>query len=482
MQNIDYATLRQKLDSLLNGYHLQEAVGILKSLDLKSIPAKMRADYSQLARRAHMYKEAIKILQDNVVGVGQPNPKDIIEYASSLRKLGMIQQCQNLLQRVPSHKDKFLYQAFCHVHNWDYSNAYLDFSIYLSQEGLSERERIVALLNLASCCIYTKDLEQAESILFQIEDICREKYFQFYLNCLEMKGQLAIAHGRLMEASSILAYAQDLSKKETGTTSLFIEKWKLIAELPLNTSEWALAKINEFKKNVRLQGHWETLRDFDYHVAVFQKNHQAIDQVYFGTPFPSYKKRIKDSFQGLIGSKYLWQGKIENAARVYQLDPMDVSSELVPFGLVQHRLLLVLLSDVYRPWSLQRIFDNLFPDEMYDVNSSPKRIYGLIKKLQDSLQFLDLPFELLSTIHGYRFRHKTDSAIVVYDQMQFTSPQQILSYALEHKYKIKEFTPQSLAKALSVSSHKAYRWIHDMEESHLVQRDPNSHKLIIKAA
>jgi len=479
MANVDHLKLRQEIEELLAGYHLQDAVVRLKALDFAEIPPHLRADFASLARRAHLYKEAIKMLQDRIYGGGRPEDKDLMEYASSIRKLGMVQQCLNLLERVSEHKEKYLYQGFCHVHNWDYLKAQECFEKFLMQGGLSERESVVARLNVISCYIFNGALDDADRAINAIEPLCKDKYFQFYLNCQEMRGQISIRNNRLMEASAVLARAHDAAKKETGTTSLFLEKWKLIAELPLPSAHPKDAQIAAFRKTIRLQGHWETLRDFDYHVAMFQKDSALLNYVYFGTPFESFKKRIAQNHPGQIHDHYAWTA---GSTATQTLDPLDCGIEVVPFGLIQHRLLLVLLSDFYRPWSLQRIFDSLFPSEIYDVDSSPKRIYGLIKKLQDNLKSLALPFDLQSTIHGYRFRPRAGGSILIYPRMNMHSHEEILHAALHERYAVQEFTPQELSKALSISSHKAYRWTNDLEAAGLVARDPHSHRLVLKAS
>jgi hypothetical protein len=297
-----------------------------------------------------------------------------------------------------------------------------------------------------------------------------------------MRGQICIRNNRLMEAAAILARAHDIAKKETGTTSLFIEKWKLIAELPLPTQQPKEPLIATFKKTIRLQGHWETLRDFDYHVALMQKNGELLNYVYFGTPFLSFKQRISKNHPGQLRGHLLWGESKSGQPVSHTLDPLDCSMDIVPFGLIQHRLLLVLLSDFYRPWTLHRIFDSLFPTEIYDADSSPKRIYGLIKKLQDSIKSLALPFELQSTIHGYRFRNKPGGAMIIYNDMSMDSHEKILYASLQEKYGMAEFTPQELAKTLSISSHKAYRWVNDLEAQGLAERDVRTHRLKLKAS
>ena len=88
----EFLILRQKLEKLIDGYHLKEVIPLIKSLDVELIPINLRSDFARLARRSHLYMEALKILQSVVYGVKRPETKDLLEYASCLRKIGMIQQ------------------------------------------------------------------------------------------------------------------------------------------------------------------------------------------------------------------------------------------------------------------------------------------------------------------------------------------------------------------------------------------------------
>lgn len=478
MLSVDHLKMKQRIEELLAGYKLQEAIELLRSLEIEAIPLRLRSDFAQLARRAHLYKEAIKILQDKIYGVSQVETKDILEYASSLRKLGMVHQCLELLKRAPSHKEKLLHEAYCYVHLWEYEKASYAFSGFLHQEGLTQRDVLVAKLNLIACFVYMGDGTAAMDLLHSIESHCRRDFHQFYLNCLELRGQIYLQQGEYQHAMNVLTEASVLAGKEKGTTTLFIEKWKLIAQASIQNTANLPHDFAVFKKRVRAQGHWETLRDVDYHLAKLTGNDALANYVYFGTPFDSFKRRVASSGAHLQ-KVFTWS---QGSEIRHHLDPMDTRLEVVPFGLIQHRLLLVLLSDFYRPWSIARIFDSLFPNEIYDVDSSPKRIYALIKKIQDSLTQLQWPYELQSTVHGYRLRLKDGGSLSIYERMNFDSHEQILHYALLQKYRLPEFTPKILSQTLEVSAHKAYRWIHDLEAVGLAEHDKAQAKFCLKAS
>lgn len=475
MPKVDFLKLKQDLTLQIANYQLSAVASTIRNLSFKDIPSDLVGEFARLARQAHLYKEALEILHDHIHGARKPSAPLLLEYASSLRRLGMINQCLQLLKRF-EHPEKYLHEAYCHIHRWDYQKASVCLTHFLNQKSASERETLVAQLNLISCQIFTKEYDKATQLISAISPLCETKYFQFFLNLLEMKGQIHIHKQETALALEVLNKAASLSSQENGHTSLFIEKWKLVAEI--QGGEFNPDSISTLKKKIRSQGHWESLRDLDYHLAVATKNQNLTNVVFFGSPHTDFKKRISESTP--LSQSYLFMPhKNEKVTAI--LDPFDTQMPLAAFGLIQHRLLLILISDIYRPQTVYSLFDALFPEDIYDPASSPKRVYALIQKLQKSLKEICWPFELQATTKGYRFRAKPGGAIILYDNMVFTDSEEILHYSLKNKYKLNHFTPKELSEVLHVSSHKAYRWIQAMEEKNIAEVDLQSRRIHLKA-
>ena len=129
-----------EIDSLINEFKMEEARVRLGKLDHGKIPSKDRAAFAALARRSGELKLALKILQPNIFGVGSPAYADVIEYASSVRRLGLINQALILLERAPDLPETHLNRAFCYIHYWDYKKAQVELQAFLSNQGLSSKQ------------------------------------------------------------------------------------------------------------------------------------------------------------------------------------------------------------------------------------------------------------------------------------------------------------------------------------------------------
>ncbi|MCB9072824.1 MAG: hypothetical protein H6623_04315 [Bdellovibrionaceae bacterium] len=475
MSTEKYLNLRQHILSLVDSLQLDKATKALKSLATEDIPRELRRDFAVLARRSHLYNIALRILQPNVYGVDKPSQADVFEYASSIRKIGLIRQCRILLDRAGEGKEQELYRAYSEVHEWNYKDAKTHFDHYLATYNLSERERIVTFLNLVSCNIFLGNFEIASQQLGELSKINEQEYFQFYLNYRELLGQFYLAQGDTQAASAIFNESLDKTTEQNSTTVLFLKKWLIITKCA--EGEYYKEGIDRLKREIRKACHWESLRDFDYHLARYQQNVGGLRQVYFNTPFAGYRERMeRQTGLNLHQEPYfiVQRGEGDQTA-----EPFDAEALNLKLGMLPHRLLLLLLSDSYHPWSIPRIFDYLFAEEIYNPNSSPKKIYALTAGLQKSLE--GTPLRLESTVYGYRLRLNENAKVKIYSNMIFNSRQEVLVETLRKTLGPCSFAISELEKIIPLSKHKMYRLIHDIEEQNLIEKIPGSARYKLKA-
>lgn len=465
MQRSEILKLIQDVEQALRDHRMRDASRLLKAVSPKDVPFSYRADLAQLARRGNLHSEGLKFLQDRVFGIPSPDPKDVLEYASCLRKIGMARQCLNLLSRLPNSHDKLLYEAFCHIHHWDYPLARPLLEQLIGKNDLGLREQLVVRLNLLSCLIFQGELTEARKLVTDLLARCGFEFKQFYLNTLELKGQMELQAQELKAARSTLDVAESLAAEEEGTTTLFIRKWRLVAQLmesPQNVSDQA---IEEFESSARRLGHWETLRDFHGYLARLAGQGPGLSHVYFGTPFMSYRDSVARQNPGIdFGASYAW------GRGGQEFDPLSLTSSKIPYGLISHRLLLALLSDFYRPWSVARIFDHLFADEIFDPVSSPKRIYAQVSKLQGLLVAGQIPLILKATTHGFRLRPTDTGRIRVHRRMNFVEGADIYHFVLTELLGLQRIDAATVKEVTGLSQHKIYRLLRELESKGFLLR------------
>lgn len=471
-----YLTMIQELEMLVDAFQLEKPRQAIKQLDINSVPKEWRRHFARIARRCHMYNEAIRILQNSIYGTTQPAQEDLFEYASSIRKIGLVRQSKKLLDRAGEGKEQSLYKAYADIHEWNYASARTHLLEHVQNFTLTERETIVAHLNLASCSLFLGLFEEASKEIGLLSKIDQTHHFQFFLNYKELLGQFHLLQGDFKKAALIFEDALKTSGDQVSNTLLFLKKWKLINEAAMG--EVDIDSIHSIKREIRKALHWETLRDFDYHIGRFQKNTQLLEQVYFSTPYESYRKRMREQ----TGLNFDAENFILSRGNPSSgFDPLKIFSDQLPTGMLLHRLLLLFLSDGYRPWSIPRIFDYLFCEEIYNPVTSPKKIYALTAKLQKFIEASHSGLRLESTVYGYRLRLKEDSSVVIYQQMIFENRQSLLTEVVKYAVGAQPFSVTDLENVVPLSKHKIYRLFKDIKEEDVVEKIVGSSKYRLKA-
>ncbi|MCJ8276240.1 MAG: hypothetical protein MJK18_05310 [Bdellovibrionales bacterium] len=392
----------QKIDQLVSNYNIEQAKVEFQKVSWDKTPRELCASAASLARRLDNPKGALKILHNNIYGTESPTPADIIEYSSSLRTLGLINQALTLLDRVPPTTTVHLHKAFCYITQWDYDLALEELDNYIKDPSLTKKQFLLAQVNRATCLIECDRLHNFLQFIQPLEKEAQKLSPHLYINILEIKAQFFIKEDESQKAIEVLDQALELAQQQEHTTNLFLKKWQLIAKCKNKTLDVASEEVELFRKEIRKAAQWETLRDFDYHLSQLSDNKNLMNYVFYGTPFRGYRKTIiKQNSNRSWDEKYIWKNK---KSKDSSLDLLSGDRKSTPFGLGLHRLWMILSSDFYSPWSVPRIFNSLFPDEVFHPVSSPKRVYRLIQQLTQIIESEALQVNLNSTVHGYRLK------------------------------------------------------------------------------
>lgn len=478
MTPADCQTKELQIDSLISNHEISEAQRLLQDLPIDTIPDSYKRSFAILCRRAGLSERSLKLLHPLIVDQRSTEPIDLLEYSSTLRKLGMVNQSLRLLDRCPESAEKNLYQAFCKIHLWDWEGASVLLNDYLQRPELSKKQKLLARVNLALCFLGEDRLPEAADEIEHLLEETQKDYLHLHLNCLEMKGQSLIRKNLFVEADRLLQQASELCKNQPSSSNVWIEKWKTLA-VALQGDD---SNIKPFLQSLRKAGQWEALRDLERQLAVLGKNELLAQNVYYGTPYPAFKHQIRSRLPTLQFPSAIYRRdtryKEDPNIKGFNL-PLGSDPELA-FGKLTHRTALLLLSDSYRPWTVHRIFDELYPDEIYDPFSSLQKIYQNLNRLKEAIAQASLPLEMKSTAAGFRLRIMGAPKVMILDQMIFTSPNALFLRLLEIAFGTQAFESSQIESLLSLSNHQTYRLLSDCAKEGLIHKQGPRGKYLLR--
>lgn len=405
-----------KIDTLIRQARSDEARALLKELPIREVPEDSLWRVSALARRIGLSELSIQWLRPIVRPVKkklkEPSDEDKAEYAAALIRLGANQEANRLLNSVD--KDIFpealLFLAILKMKDWDYEGARDQLRMYLLKD-LSGYEKLVGEMNLAACLLFAGPAEEAESLLKKVLAALGDEHLLLHANSLRLLGNLALNQKKLQEALGYFQKGENLLATVGGLDHFFARKWIAIAEYLIRPSH--TDGLEAIGLEAIQRGHWETIRDLDYHRALKNQDSALIRRLYFGTPFVQFRERLQRQFPNVeMGASFdLHLGVGEKRPQKIHSLHVDSLSKPLKGGQSVHRLFLCLLHDFYRPYSIPALFEVIFPGEFYTPKVSEHRVHQAIKRLR--LWFKENKLALNVETVGNLYRLSADEPVVV---------------------------------------------------------------------
>ncbi|MEK6625719.1 MAG: hypothetical protein AABY86_12160, partial [Bdellovibrionota bacterium] len=144
----------------------------------------------------------------------------------------------------------------------------------------------------------------------------------------------------------------------------------------------------------------ENVRSCDYYEATCFKNEKLLIQLYFGTTYPTFRKRILKVLGGVekLPTQYQWSFFRPTLANSPIVNLHNGQSNLGPSwlkeGQIPQRLLLALSQDFYKPMRVSELHELLYPKEYYHPTSSPDRIHQALRRLRHWFQKNHISLEI----------------------------------------------------------------------------------------
>ncbi len=387
------------------------------------VPRSLAARYANLLRRMGGAKYAVTLLNPIVRSeTKKPTIEEIIEYASCLCRMGLIEESLVLLNSIANepHVEIQYELAAAHMSKWEFSKSIPYLLKYLKFKGLSTYKICVGEINLATAYMYTNEMEKADSLLQKLITKTQKNNFNLlWGNALELRGEIALVDRDFDRAMELFKESAEKLQSANPRYRLYQELWKVIIQmLRENGSKSSLAECDQLRKKIAEIQDWNSLREIELYKAVVTNDVGSITYLYYGTSYLEYRKRVLLTWgKPLKVDDEYYDRKIgPGAAQAKKVFDVAAGKDVqtgaqLKVGQNMHRLVQVLTTDFYAPFLTTRIFSLLFKDAFYNPTTSPKQVHQLVKRLNDWFSENKIPLVVKYGNSGYRLR--AESAYVL---------------------------------------------------------------------
>jgi len=460
----------------------QVARSILRTTNLSKVLRKHRPILANIARRADLPNLAVALLNPLI----RPSAKKQIsaatdtekaEYAAALTSIGATEEAIEMLKEVDpvSVPASLLYRAFAYFGTWDYEAALPLLERYVQSPAISEYECLVGKVNLAASLVQVGHLEQAESLLCELQELTKSRSYRLLQgNTLEIRAQGAIRMKDWKLAERLLTEGRDALASSESLGGFFIRKWEVILSLLSKTdASSSLQPLAKIRSEATALQHWETLRDLDFIYACATCDDQAALHVYAGTPFSSFRKRLLSEFPLSleIPSTYAWRSSSKGKATqtMNLIDGKVGGRQTIEVGQVPHRLLRILVSDFYHPLRVPSLFAKLYPGEFYDPIHSPVRVHQAMKRLRIWMDEIRLPLWVEESNGLYKLMGRGLELVIPTDSRVGTA-EELICQRLKSVFPEHAFSTQDICQTLGVTERTAQRVVRRLLPGGLISK------------
>ena len=315
-----------------------------------------------------------------------------------------------------------------------------------------------------------------------IPELRRLKHSLLLGNALELMGQMELKEGRFTQSREMLLAAKEILKGTSPRYQIYVEKWLTILSLfeiklqKKNLEANDRVKIKNIKDEAWLAKDWETVRDCELYEAILFDDTEMLQKVFFGTPYPSFLKRVRRLKQDF---KQEPQWVLKFGAK----DPslvLDLNHQKAPP--LAWKLFSILLTDFYRPLPLGELYQFLYPGEYFNPYSSEQKISFLVQELRKCFHNENIPIEIVVQNREYRLKFVGELALQLSPKNNHKSelPKSLPKSLIEIEKNLvgRAFTSSEVSKLLSLSQRQARRILAEAIKNKTVKKDSKNPKLM----
>ena len=413
----DYAGLLVEIDGDIKAGRAQIAMPKLSALNSAQMPRQFRRPFANAARRIGMWSLGLRFLAPVVNPTKSKKavdakPDEIAEYAVLLYKNGSIDEALARLASITAKEvpQAPMFRAFCHMGQWDPERAIAELRSYLSTSE-DPYMSFVAQVNLSACLIWNAQLDEVVTLLDELVATAKEKsYTRLLGNCFELRGQARYLQGKLAHCESDLNEAARVFGPEDGPDQLLVRKWRAVLQ---GIEKRSIEPLLAFRQVALERQQWERVRETDLHGLKIRFDGPTMNHLVFGTPFAPYRARVEREVGRRVATDHFLFGAEGAPSLDLLTGEMSVEGSGPNPGKKIHKLLGVLLEDLYRPLPIGALFSRLFPGDYFDVFSSPNRIHQVLWRARQWIGEENLPLEIHESEGSYSLKITGDFAFVL---------------------------------------------------------------------
>ncbi len=422
-------TLEQKIaewDQKIKDGLVEDVRHECRSLKRNQIPRELLVQLCHIARRVNLPEYILYWLGPIVTGLStkrfakkgpEVSTQELSIYSLALSRMGAFAEAEKRLKSLNPELDPEIhfYRASLYMNQWKYDQALPELKKYVKDARLSEYSRQVGLVNLCASCIALGRMKETQR---EIEKFLRRKSNAGLLrlkgNIYQIKAQYLFEMGDLEGAHAEILRAQETLKQDLLGT-LVVRKWEAIANFRrYQNGEKFREDMADIKKAGASSKQWEIVRDCDFQTAIHLKDPICFNQVFWGTRFSSYKKRVMAHVpQGVqIQREYDWELAYEPFG-LQTLEPLDQTITKKQVTLAElnlsaslKKLAVILCSEHYRPLRLTEIFEDLYEGEYFNILSSRIRLNRLIRRLNRHFEDHKIPLLVARYTDGLQLKSR----------------------------------------------------------------------------
>lgn len=470
---MDFVKFVEQCDADLRAGKIDICVEKLSAINCAQVPREFRLPLANLCRRCGQFTQGFRLLSPLIgadVELSQhATSAELAEYAVLLMKNGSVREAVSLLRTISPQQvaEAPMYLAFCEMFLWNYDSAAGLLRRFLA-DNPSSYQAMVARVNLAAALVWTEHWNEARDLLDKlILDATTSGSLRLKANCLELRGNLHLQAGDLARCEADLAEAREILLSQTSD-QLFVRKWQAAL---LATKTQSAAPLRKLRTEAVRRQEWESVRDCDFYILKYDFDQHLFEHLICGTPFESFRKKVCRHLGREMPTGAFHLGTKAGPNFDLRTGVLSDGASL-NCGKKVHQTLAVLLNDFYKPVSLGAVFSSLFPDEHFNVYTSPGRIHQLLSRTRKYVSANELPIHIDMVEGGFLLRLDGNISI----QVDFQRAPVEGAYAqLERLKRLlpadeTEFSSREASRLLHLSESTAKRVLRWGVEEHKVQQ------------
>lgn len=369
----------------------------MKAIPRGEIPADQLARIANLAWRINRPRIGLRLLFPELRRQGNlraaTHPEAFTEYAACLVEVGALSEAAQILKDVGASNPRAkFYHALLLFKRWEYEDACPLLEDYL-RDLPADYHQIVVRVNLAAADVVSRRWDRATELLRGLESELTAKGHSLLLgNCYEIWSQIHFHQGDHASALRRLERSEELLAQTRNMGWLYARKWRYLNTRYQERAKGAASAETradglEVRRLAENMGSWETLRELDVHESLLDGDARRFNHVYFGSPLPAYRQRLRETLEAFgspfaVDEAFVLNSRSRGTTSTESLAALLARRDDDAPTFLEKKLLTTLLSDYYAPFRTGQIFSRLFEGDFYDLETSPDRIFQVVRRLR----------------------------------------------------------------------------------------------------